>query len=179
MSKRDNLLSFLCVALAACLVWVCLGASIRGTKICDLEIERDIYASRAQNWQELAQELESEPPAVIEQESVIQALYVGDYMCTAYCCEEYAHICGTGDGITASGQPIQAGVTAAACNAFPFGTVLYIEGVGIRIVQDRGGAIDGERLDIAVDTHENALAWSGYGMHKVYVLEWGRNYAAD
>lgn len=55
---------------------------------------------------------------------------------------------------------------------FPFGTVLYIEEVGLRVVQDRGAAVKGQRLDIAVaGTHEDALKWDGYGNHKVWVIE--------
>ena len=90
----------------------------------------------------------------------------------AYCTEQYEHICGEGHGITASGQPIQAGVTVAAdTSIFPYGTVLYIEGVGIRIVQDKGAAIQGKHLDVAVDTHENAEKWNGCGNHRVWVLK--------
>lgn len=89
-----------------------------------------------------------------------------------YCTEQYEHICGEGHGITASGQPIQAGVTVAAdTSIFPYGTVLYIEGVGIRIVQDKGAAIQGKHLDVAVDTHENAEKWNGCGNHRVWVLK--------
>lgn len=32
---------------------------------------------------------------------------------TYYCCELRPHICGTGDGITASGAPVEAGVSCA------------------------------------------------------------------
>lgn len=96
----------------------------------------------------------------------------GVFFCTAYCTEQYQHICGEGRGITASGQPIQAGVTVAADQSiFPYGTVLYIEGVGIRIVQDKGAGVQGTHLDVAVDTHENALTWSGYGEHRVWILK--------
>ncbi len=102
--------------------------------------------------------------------------YAGDFLTTAYCTEKRKHICGEGHGITASGQPIQAGVTVAADpKVFPYGTVLYIEGVGIRIVQDKGPAIKDHHLDVAVDTHKNALAWSGYGNHKVYVVHTNDN----
>lgn len=45
-----------------------------------------------------------------------------------------------------------------------------IEGVGIRIVQDKGAGVQGYHLDVAVDTHENALAWSGYGEHRVWII---------
>ena len=142
------------------------------SRIADLETQRDIYASRAQNWIDRA----------VEDEEVIDSLQIrldkttdgkielaeaGTFLCTAYCTEQYPHICGEGHGITASGQPIQAGVTVAADQSiFPYGTVLYIEGIGIRIVQDKGGAVQGNHLDVAVDTHENALAWSGYGNHR-------------
>lgn len=100
----------------------------------------------------------------------IEAEYIGMYMCNAYCAEAYPHICGTGDGITASGAPVTPGVTCAAPADIPFGTVLYIEGVGVRIVQDRGGAVTGSSLDIATDTHAEALQWPGYGQHRVYIL---------
>lgn len=100
----------------------------------------------------------------------VTAEYIGEYMCTAYCAEAYPHICGTGDGITASGAPVTPGVTCAAPASIPFGTVLYIEGVGVRIVQDRGGAVTGNSLDVATETHADALQWAGYGEHRVYIL---------
>ena len=102
----------------------------------------------------------------------IQWTDAGTFFCTAYCTEQYPHICGEGHGVTASGQPIQAGVTVAAdTSIFPYGTVLYIEDVGIRIVQDKGSAIQGKHLDVAVDTHENAKKWSGCGNHRVWILK--------
>ena len=101
----------------------------------------------------------------------ITADYIGEFHCTAYCTEKRPHICGTGDGITASGQPVQAGVSVATTDhdLLPYGTVLYIEGVGVRIVQDTG-AFPKDQLDVAVETHEDALNWAGYGSHAVYVI---------
>ena len=50
--------------------------------------------------------------------------------------------------------------------------MLYIEGVGVRVVQDKGSGIQGKHLDVAVSgTHEDALAWPGYGKHKVWVIK--------
>lgn len=102
------------------------------SRIADLETQRDIYASRAQNWIDRA----------VEDEEVIDSLQIrldevsnaniqwtdaGTFFCTAYCTEQYPHICGEGHGVTASGQPIQAGVTVAAdTSIFPYGTVLYM-----------------------------------------------------
>ena len=70
-------------------------------------------------------------------------------------------------------RPIQAGVTVAADQTLlPYGTVIYIEDVGIRIVQDRGNAVQGNHLDVAVSgSHEDALNWDGYGEHQVWIIK--------
>ncbi len=96
--------------------------------------------------------------------------YQGEFYATSYCCEVYPHICG-GNGVTASGTVPTPGLTCAAdWSVFPPGTWLYIEGVGLRRVEDSGSAIKQKRLDIAVDTHANALRWPGQGYHHVWVL---------
>lgn len=98
--------------------------------------------------------------------------YLGAYMCTAYCCERYPHICGTGDGITATGTVATPGRTVAAdWDVLPPGSVVYIVGVGVRVVEDKGSAVTGKQLDIAVALHTEALAWAGYGPHDVYLIE--------
>lgn len=96
----------------------------------------------------------------------------GDFLCTAYCTEKREHICGTGTGITASSAPVEGGVTVAADpDVFPFGTVLYIEDVGVRIVQDTGASVKGKHLDVAVSgSHKDALNWDGYGQHRVWII---------
>lgn len=95
-----------------------------------------------------------------------------EYVVTAYCgCEK---CCGKWASIaplaTASGWGAQAGVTIAADESYPFGTVLYLEGLGERVVMDRGSAIVGNHLDLYYDTHEEACEW---GMRTVrgYVVE--------
>ena len=67
-------------------------------------------------------------------------------------------MCYEGDPrITASGTPVVPGVTVAAGKELPFGTELYIKGIGKRIVQDRGAAIGKGRIDIAVETQAEAF----------------------
>ena len=81
------------------------------------------------------------------------------YVITAYCaCYNCCNKKPTdkGYGITASGVKAQQGVTVAADNSIPFGTRSYIEGVGERIVQDRGGAIKGNRIDLYFENHQEA-----------------------
>lgn len=82
------------------------------------------------------------------------------YVITAYCaCYDCCNKKPTdkGYGITASGEKAVQGVTVAADKSIPFGTRIYIEGVGERIVQDRGGAIKGNRIDLYFDSHQSAL----------------------
>ena len=67
-------------------------------------------------------------------------------------------MCYDGDPrITASGEPVVPGVTVAAGKDLPFGTELYIHGIGKRIVQDRGAAISRGHIDIAVKTQAEAI----------------------
>ena len=41
----------------------------------------------------------------------------------------------------------------------------------MRVVQDRGAAIQGNKLDVAVSgNHEDALNWDGYGEHRVWII---------
>ena len=82
---------------------------------------------------------------------------------TAYCpCEKCCGIWAknrpNGVVYTASGEVAQEGVTVAAdWDVYPAGTVLYIEGMGEYIVQDVGGAVNGNHIDVYFDTHEKAV----------------------
>ena len=80
---------------------------------------------------------------------------VEEYVITAYC--HCTKCCGKSDKITASGVEATEGVTIATDKSIPFGTKIYIDGVGERIVQDRGGAIKGNRIDLYFENHQEAL----------------------
>ena len=72
---------------------------------------------------------------------------------------------------TASGVYPRAGRTVAVDTKFiPHGTLLYIEGVGFRMAEDTGGDIKGNRLDIFVDTREEAVK-KGVKKAKVYTIK--------
>ena len=91
-----------------------------------------------------------------------------EFEATAYCsCER---CCGKSDGITASGAPALENVTVAMDSSIPFFTHIYIEGMGERIVQDRGGAINENKIDIYFDSHEDALNF-GKQQIKLYFME--------
>lgn len=79
------------------------------------------------------------------------------YKVTAYC--KCAKCCGShANGYTAAGTKASAGRTVAAPSNLPFGTKLNINGKTY-VVEDRGGAIKGNRIDVYVNSHSEALAW--------------------
>ena len=78
------------------------------------------------------------------------------YKITAYC--SCSKCCGKSTGRTASGTKATAGRTVAAPSKFAFGTKLNIGG-HIYTVEDRGGAINGNKIDIYVSSHSQALQW--------------------
>ena len=74
-------------------------------------------------------------------------------------------------GYTASGTRARPG-TIAAPKTYPFGTIMYIEGYGYGVVQDRGGAIKGNRIDLYFSTHRKALEWGAQTKQvKVWVVK--------
>ncbi len=85
--------------------------------------------------------------------------------------------CGKTNGITASGAKASEGTTIAAWSSLPFGTEVYIpyfdngsDNKGIYEVQDRGGAITNEKIDIFFNSHEEALKF-GRRTIEIYIIE--------
>lgn len=83
-------------------------------------------------------------------------LYMGDFKISYYCDDRYLHTCG-GTGVTASGKKTEVGVTAAAdWSVLPKGSMVYIDGIGFREIQDKGGSVKGNHIDVLVDLHSTA-----------------------
>ena len=89
------------------------AVTISGTlnaRVKDLAQQRDIYQSRAANWEQdalnwqtEAQEAEAQVADLKNDLEAVQTgpagfstVYLGEFSCTAYCSEQYEHICGTG-----------------------------------------------------------------------------------
>ncbi len=91
-----------------------------------------------------------------EQATEKKMIYLGKFTVTYYChCNE---CCGKTDRITASGALATEGVTIAMdTGKVQLGSYVYIDGVGCRIVQDKGGAIKGNKIDVYVSSHTEAL----------------------
>lgn len=92
------------------------------------------------------------------------------YCSCSACCAPYD------DGITASGAKVQENRTIAMGRQFPFGTLVMIEGFDgvVFEVQDRGGAIHGNRIDVYMSSHQKALNF-GREELQVWVLRYGES----
>ena len=89
-----------------------------------------------------------------EEKTKNKKISLGIYKLTAYCgCSK---CCGKSTGITASGVKAKANHTIAAPKNFVFGTKIEIDG-NIYIVEDRGGAIKGNKIDVYFSSHSEAL----------------------
>lgn len=99
---------------------------------------------------------------------------LGEFTITAYCaCEK---CCGQWSNVdrplTASGDPAEEGITVGAdWGLLPAGSVIYIDGLGERIVQDKPAdwiveRYSGRILDVYFESHEAALA---FGKQKMYI----------
>ena len=103
-----------------------------------------------------AQEKQARAAQAAEYEAVGAWEYIGECRLTAYCCEPYAHVCGTGDGLTATGIPVTPGIAAVNPAVIPLGSTLIIDGQRY-LAADVGGAVVGQTVDIAVATHQEAV----------------------
>jgi 3D (Asp-Asp-Asp) domain-containing protein len=83
----------------------------------------------------------------------------GQFVINASAYTAAADECGKSDGITASGLMVKEKETIACPREFPFGTKIKIEGMGVYVCQDRGGAIKGNHIDIYMETKSQAFAF--------------------
>ena len=94
-------------------------------------------------------------PIVADAAGEVRRMRVTAYCPCLKCCGRHA------DGVTASGTRADHPLVAAA-RTWPFGTRVRVPGyAGGRtvLVEDRGGAITGDRLDLLFPTHAEALRW--------------------
>ena len=71
---------------------------------------------------------------------------------------------------TARGSYLRRGIIAVDPSVIPLGTRVYIPGYGEAIADDTGGAIIGNRIDIAFDSHEEAI-YFGRQQLEIYIIE--------
>jgi len=155
-----GLLLYLALIVGAWLLIVSLQRAVLPVKEA-LEVHNAAFES-------IVAEIEPESAETVSREAPEAVL--DTYRVTAYCA--CAACCGKTDGVTKSGALAQPGLTVAADpEVLPLGTVIEFEGVGVRSVQDIGGAINGLELDLFFPDHQAALDW-GVQYLKVRVVSW-------
>ena len=113
-------------------------------------LQSEIRVVYAEAIPEVALEVEKPLEVIVEPQT--ETYEVTAYCSCSKCCGEWA------DGFTYSGDLAHEGVTIAAdLNKLPLGTRVWIEGIGERIVQDKGGAIKGNKIDLFFYSHQAAL----------------------
>lgn len=123
------------------------------------------------------EEVEAAENEMIEAALLARSHKLEDVTITFYCCEQYPHICGTGNGITASGRRATPGVSVAVDpSIIPLGsTVIADYGDGVLHyyrADDTGGAVKGRHIDLCLNSHEAAIQ-AGVRRATVYWCEEG------
>lgn len=108
------------------------------------------------------EEMEQVENELIEAALLARSHKLEDVTITFYCCELYPHICGTGNGITASGRRVTPYVSCAVDpDVIPLGSTVMLEYNGEMVylrADDTGGGVNGNHIDIAVKGHQEALS---------------------
>lgn len=79
------------------------------------------------------------------------------------------HCGGSASGHCAMGFPARKGIVAVDPRVIPLGTRLYVEGYGVALAADTGGAIKGSRIDLCYDTYGEAIRF-GRRTVRVWIL---------
>lgn len=86
---------------------------------------------------------------------------ISDCTITYFCAEAYPHICGTGDGLTATGSKVQPGLTCAVDpDVIPLGSTVIVDfgdgALHTYRAEDTGGTVRGNHVDLCVASHREA-----------------------
>lgn len=100
------------------------------------------------------------------QDTADEFVSLGMFTTTGYCnCEQ----CSGGHSLTYAGTVPQAEHTLSAdLNLFPIGTQLMVDGI-IYTVEDMGSSVNGNKIDIFYDSHQDAEA-HGMQLQEVFAL---------
>lgn len=152
----------------ACLCSLTLICCLSGFMVLNIEIEEEYISGmpceNPRQFQEWYETYEEETESEIE---TPQLTPLGSYRITFYddcpqCVGRWAYM-----GITASGAPCIANHTIACGPDIPFGTVIYIEGLGTYVCEDRG--VGYGCIDIYVNNHGEIPSW-GVGYFNCYIV---------
>ena len=87
---------------------------------------------------------------------------------TAYTWTNNKTATGTWPRVPAAGEP---GTIAVDPRVIPLGSRVYVENYGFAIAEDTGGAINGNIIDVYLDTRDECILWGRKRGITVYILE--------
>jgi len=125
-------------------------------------IEEQVITPKKEESKPKEQNVIVEETKEIDGETLV---YIGTYHITGY--DICVQCCGKSDGITASGTYATPGRTIAM-KGYPYGTKVYIEGLGYRIIEDTGG-FSSNTIDVVCNNHSECYAITGN--KKVYLVQ--------
>lgn len=135
------LIARLCIMALCMAIGFGLGWLIKETEVVEVNITRPIIR--------VNQQIEQKEPEPIPTYKEMQVV------ATAYC--PCVKCCGKSDGITATGVKAKSKHTIAADPEFlPYGTEVLFD-CNTWVVEDCGGAIKGNRIDVFFNTHQEAV----------------------
>jgi 3D (Asp-Asp-Asp) domain-containing protein len=166
MSRKGELLKAITVLVLSAAVFVLTQSNVKlKAEIKELWFRHDIVRQEIESLYKARYRLERELRR-LEEEGIKVQIEIEDIFpdarqtimeVTAYAPTDPAAkegMCYSGDPtVTASGEAPVPGETVAA--ALPFGTLLYIEGIGLRRVNDRG--VGPGRVDVVTETRRQAI----------------------
>lgn len=124
-----------------------------------IELQKGIYEDLRDKYQQVYETLRYYEIEDDKAREELQRYLELDANISAYCsCERCTGKTSSNKwyGITASGREAQSKRTIAMSKEYDFGTEVEIDGE-LYIVEDRGGYIQGNRIDIYFDTHEEVM----------------------
>lgn len=94
-----------------------------------------------------------------------------DFEITGYSTDDYSiNVPKWRDGKTASNKRVRPGFCAADWNVLPKGSVIIIDNFGICVIEDKGGAIKGNKIDIFFEDVREAKKWGRRKNQKIVVF---------
>lgn len=154
-----------------------LGIVIGGVEIAQLKreyndnkvqqqqvIKETVKETKKELQDELREELKEEVKREIEERKrsdveISRAInrYTMTVVSTAYTTHPSE---GSGTGLAYDGRPAEGHKTLAVDpKVIPLGSMVYVPNIGWMIAHDTGSAIQGRKVDICVDTREEAFKW--------------------
>lgn len=163
MRQRKHLLVL--VVVTVCLIVLVIGQTNQNKPLDNIDdtYEPIVSLPIIEEPEYTLPEVLPEDEVEIEKDPLEEFNKIEDVRITYYCAEKYPHICNAGPPYTtARGNEVIPNYTCAVDRkVIPLGSTVIVDyGDGVLheyYADDVGGAIKGNRVDIAVETHEQAL----------------------